>query len=213
MLVEAWTNEALEETDIYGMRRYEDGARLLTHVDRVETHAASLIINVAQGGIRRPWKVEIYDHADRLHEVEMVPGDIVFYESARCMHGRMRPLEGSFYVNVFAHYRPVGDPQWYRKSNPSYQQVNPVLNEIHCNDLAPIDVVAEVADVSIAGGAVLPPSSLLQSGATSPIPSRVCYVEGHKEEVHVPFLSASGERLLGPRSLFEYWKKVSPPVE
>jgi hypothetical protein len=39
------------------MRRYEEGARLLTHVDRTSTHAASLIINVAQGMLREPWKV------------------------------------------------------------------------------------------------------------------------------------------------------------
>jgi hypothetical protein len=101
-----------------GMRRYEDGARLLTHVDREATHAASIIMNIAQGGIRTPWKVEIYDFAGRLHEVEMDPGDIVYYESARCLHGRMQPLDGGFYVNLFAHYRPEGDPEWFLKSNP-----------------------------------------------------------------------------------------------
>ncbi len=56
-LVEQWSGVELELTDIYGMRRYEDGARLLAHVDREETHATSLIINVAQGEIRTPWKV------------------------------------------------------------------------------------------------------------------------------------------------------------
>lgn len=100
------------------MRRYEDGARLLTHVDRESTHAASIIMNIAQGGVRSPWKVEIYDFANRLHEVEMDPGDIVYYESARCLHGRMRPLDGAYYVNLFAHYRPNGDPQWYTRPNP-----------------------------------------------------------------------------------------------
>lgn len=55
--MEQWSGVELELTDIYGMRRYEDGARLLAHVDREETHAASLIINVAQGAIRTPWKV------------------------------------------------------------------------------------------------------------------------------------------------------------
>lgn len=79
-LVEAWIGGIpLENTDIYGIRRYEDGARLISHVDRINTHAASLIINVAQE-VRSPWFLEIYDHAGRLHEVEMVPGDIVYYE-------------------------------------------------------------------------------------------------------------------------------------
>ena len=108
----------MELTDIYGMRRYEEGARLLTHVDRQSTHAASLIINVAQGSMKDPWALEIYDFADRLHEVTMEEGDIVYYESARCLHGRMKPLNGAFYVNLFAHYRPVGDPQWYLGQNP-----------------------------------------------------------------------------------------------
>jgi hypothetical protein len=30
----------------------------------------------------------------------------------------MRPLNGSYYVNIFAHCRPVGDPQWYTRQNP-----------------------------------------------------------------------------------------------
>ncbi|KAJ1395838.1 hypothetical protein B484DRAFT_267168 [Ochromonadaceae sp. CCMP2298] len=97
-LVQQWAGVDLELTDIYGMRQYNDGARLLTHVDRESTHAASLIINVGQSLMREPWQLEIYDFADRLHEVEMVPGDIVYYESARCLHGRMRPLQGESYV-------------------------------------------------------------------------------------------------------------------
>jgi hypothetical protein len=117
-LVEGWAGIPLELTDIYGMRRYEDGARLLTHVDREATHAASLIINIAQINIREPWMLEIYDFDGRLHEVLMEEGDIVYYESARCLHGRMRALHGEAYVNLFAHYRPVGDPEWFLKPNP-----------------------------------------------------------------------------------------------
>jgi len=119
-LVQNWigNNITLENTDIYGMRRYQDGARLLTHVDREATHATSLIINVDQRDVREPWKVEIYDHAFRLHEIEMSPGDIVYYESAKCLHGRMKPLQGAYYVNLFTHYRPLGDPEWFLKPNP-----------------------------------------------------------------------------------------------
>jgi hypothetical protein len=118
-LVTEWIGGTeLEMTDIYGMRRYEEGARLLTHVDRTSTHATSLIINIAQGQMREPWAVEIYDFAGRLHLVHMEPGDIVYYESARCMHGRMSPLRGQYYVNLFAHYRPLGDPDWHTKPNP-----------------------------------------------------------------------------------------------
>ena len=30
----------------------------------------------------------------------------------------MKPLRGSFYVNLFAHYRPTGDSEWFLKNNP-----------------------------------------------------------------------------------------------
>lgn len=108
----------IEQTDLYGMRQYTSGARLLTHVDRINTHAVSLIVNVAQGNVTAPWTVEVYDHANRLHEVVMEPGDIVYYESAKALHGRNTPLAGGFYTNLFTHYRPTGDPHWYEKENP-----------------------------------------------------------------------------------------------
>lgn len=119
-LVEDWVGVELEQTDMYGLRRYEESARLLTHVDRETTHAFSLIVNIYQANLSEPWAVEVHDHDDRLHEVTMEPGDIVYYESAKCLHGRNKPLkgEGSYYVNLFTHYRPVGDPKWFEKPNP-----------------------------------------------------------------------------------------------
>jgi hypothetical protein len=69
--------------------------------------------------MREPWTIEIYDFAGRLHEIVMEPGDIVYYESARCLHGRMMPLNGSYYVNLFTHYRPIGDSRWFLKENPA----------------------------------------------------------------------------------------------
>ena len=74
-----------------------------------------------------PWTVEIYDFAGRLHEIEMQPGDIVYYESAKCLHGRMRPLRGARYSNIFVHYRPTGDPMWYTRENPA-GAVEPLLH-------------------------------------------------------------------------------------
>ena len=80
-LVETWIGGVpLENTDIYGIRRYMDGAWLLSHTDREETHATSVIINVDQEEMREDWMVEIYDFAGRLHEIPMKPGDIVYYE-------------------------------------------------------------------------------------------------------------------------------------
>mmetsp|Transcript_1625 Transcript_1625/g.3400 ORF Transcript_1625/g.3400 Transcript_1625/m.3400 type:complete len:556 (-) Transcript_1625:37-1704(-) len=115
-MVSAWSGVEVEETVMYGFRQYQEGARLLTHVDRHTTHAVSLIVNIAQGGLEEPWPVEVYDHGGRLHEVVMEPGDVVYYESAKNLHGRNRPLKGKngYYVNLFTHYRPVaeGDNWW-----------------------------------------------------------------------------------------------------
>jgi hypothetical protein len=69
-------------------------------------------------GVETAWPVEVHDHANRLHEVVMEPGDIVYYESAKCLHGRNRPLASGSYINLFTHYRPKGDPQWFLKENP-----------------------------------------------------------------------------------------------
>ena len=71
-LVEAWAGVPVEQTVMYGLRQYEHGARLLTHVDRIATHAVSLIVNVAQGNLTEPWPVEVQDHMDRLHEGECI---------------------------------------------------------------------------------------------------------------------------------------------
>ena len=117
-LVEAWTGVELETTDMYGMREYTEGARLVTHVDRESTHAASLIVNIAQENVTRPWTIEVNDHANRLHEVVMEPGDIVYYESAKALHGRNTPLRSGKYINLFTHYRPLNDPDWYLRDNP-----------------------------------------------------------------------------------------------
>lgn len=48
-VVSAWAGgEELETTDLYGIRIYSRGATLLPHVDREDTHALSLVMNVAQ---------------------------------------------------------------------------------------------------------------------------------------------------------------------
>lgn len=119
-LVEAWAGVPVEQTVMYGLRQYTEGARLLTHVDRRPTHAVSLIVNIAQGNLTEPWPVEVQDHADRIHEVTMAPGDVVYYESAKCLHARNRPMTGpkAYYVNLFTHYRPIGDDNWFTKPNP-----------------------------------------------------------------------------------------------
>jgi hypothetical protein len=107
--MEAWAPSVgpLKGTSAYGVRTYETGSYLHLHVDTAQTHVVSGIMNVAQdleGG--DDWPVEILDHGGKLHAVNMKPGDLLLYESARLLHGRPSPFKGRSYANVFVHYQP-----------------------------------------------------------------------------------------------------------
>ncbi len=52
-----------------------------------------------------PWPIEIEDHDGILHTVVLQPGDLMFYESAKCLHGRMTELRGRYYGSIFIHYQ------------------------------------------------------------------------------------------------------------
>lgn len=132
-LVSDWAGVEVEETSMYGLRQYETGARLLSHVDRKPTHAVSLIVNIAQENLANPWPVEVFDHADRLHEVDMEAGDIVYYESAKNLHSRNRPLTckrgGCRFINLFTHYRPVDDGSaWFSNLDDLPNRPPPLLD-------------------------------------------------------------------------------------
>jgi prolyl 4-hydroxylase len=104
-VLERWTGTALVPVAVYGLRSYARGTTLARHHDR-ETHVISAILNIAQD-VDRPWPLDIEDHYFRRHEVLLDPGEMLLYESARLSHGRTAPLEGNYYCNLFAHYRPV----------------------------------------------------------------------------------------------------------
>ena len=107
----------LEMTSIYGVRRYTRGSRLRMHVDTIMSHVVSAIINVAQDGMNTDWPLEIKGHDGKYHFVNMKPGEMLLYESAKCLHGRPQELDGDGYSNIFLHFRPTGrgtwDYQWY----------------------------------------------------------------------------------------------------
>jgi len=141
-LVSEWSGVELEQTSMYGLRQYEEGARLISHVDRLPTHAVSLIVNIAQENLLNPWPVEVFDHADRLHEVDMEAGDIVYYESAKNLHSRNRPLTckkgGCRFVNLFTHYRPVHDGStWHENLSDMPNRPPPLLEGQTAYDTEP----------------------------------------------------------------------------
>lgn len=57
------------------------------HVDTIRTHVVSAIINVDQE-VEKDWPLVILDHEDNEHSIVMKPGDMLFYESAKLIHGR-----------------------------------------------------------------------------------------------------------------------------
>jgi hypothetical protein len=83
--LEEWTGEKLTPCSLYGVRIYQEGAVLATHVDRVPL-VTSAIINVAQD-VDEPWPIEVYAHDGKAYNVTMEPGDMVLYESHSVLHG------------------------------------------------------------------------------------------------------------------------------
>lgn len=110
VLMEEWapTTAPLHGTSAYGVRTYTNGSYLHLHADTANTHVVSGIINVDQK-VDKPWPVQIFDHDGKLHRINMKPGDMLLYESAKLLHGRFEPLDGEYYANVFVHYAP---PEW-----------------------------------------------------------------------------------------------------
>tara|TARA_R100000081_G_C4771415_1_gene145790 strand:- start:150 stop:923 length:774 start_codon:yes stop_codon:yes gene_type:complete len=93
----------------YGPRKYVEGAYLQAHADRPYTHIISSIINIDQD-VESKWPLQIYGYDNKLHNVFLEPGDILYYEGAKLLHGRTQPLNGKYFVNLFLHYRPI---EWF----------------------------------------------------------------------------------------------------
>ncbi len=105
-MLEEWSGIQLTPTYIYGIRRYNRGAHLKCHRDRLDTHIISAILNIAQD-VDEDWALEIEDHYCRRHQIILAPGEMIFYEGARLLHGRPLPFKGEFYANAFVHYKPL----------------------------------------------------------------------------------------------------------
>jgi hypothetical protein len=104
----------LKPTSAYGIRFYQNQSSLVMHYDRVETHVISSIMHIAHeyDDQKEPWPIQIEDHNGNLHSVVLEAGEMLFYESAKCLHGRMTKLRGKYYASIFIHYQPV-DPAVY----------------------------------------------------------------------------------------------------
>lgn len=103
--VEEWAGVELEPTYQYGFRNYKRGAILDIHRDTEDSHIIGVIINVAQQ-VDNGWALNIEDNYDFKHEIYLSPQTMLFYESRNLLHGRVLPLDGDNYVNMFLHFRP-----------------------------------------------------------------------------------------------------------
>lgn len=112
-LHEEWSGLKLRPTSIYGLRLNRNGSSLVMHYDKVETHVISAIVHVDHDyDGHEPWPIEIEDHNGQVHSVTLEPGQMLFYESASCLHGRRKSFKGKYYASVFVHYQPVDKSIW-----------------------------------------------------------------------------------------------------
>lgn len=104
----------LRSTSSYGVRLYRDGASMVMHNDKPHTHVISSIVHIAHEytNENEPWPIFIEDHDGNLHNISLEVGQMMFYESARCLHGRMTRLRGQYYGSIFVHYQPVDKTIW-----------------------------------------------------------------------------------------------------
>mmetsp|Transcript_13891 Transcript_13891/g.21083 ORF Transcript_13891/g.21083 Transcript_13891/m.21083 type:complete len:357 (-) Transcript_13891:35-1105(-) len=105
---EAWSGIDLVGSIAYGLRVYRNGSNLLMHIDKAHTHIISCILHVDHSEDSEPWPIFIEDFQGNVNEVVLEAGDMMFYESSKCIHGRPRTFKGSWYSSIFVHYHPVG---------------------------------------------------------------------------------------------------------
>jgi hypothetical protein len=103
---EEWAGVPLVGSKAYGLRVYRNSSRLLMHVDKPDTHVISCILHVDHSEDSEPWPIYMEDFQGNTNEVVLEAGDMLFYESSKCFHGRPKRFEGSWYSSLFVHYRP-----------------------------------------------------------------------------------------------------------
>ncbi|CAB9499639.1 Ankyrin Repeat [Seminavis robusta] len=124
-VLEEWTNQRLSPVSMYGVRVYKNDSILAPHVDRMPL-VTSCIINLEQD-LDEEWPLEVFDHQGNAHNVSMVPGDMVLYESHSVIHGRPFPMRGRAYVNVFLHFEPIGPLDDPEKAGPHADGLPPYV--------------------------------------------------------------------------------------
>lgn len=118
-VLEWWTGHQLVPTATFGIRIYHRDSMLINHVDRSDTHLASVVIQIGQDGVDQGWPLEVLHQTDgSCSEVYLQPGEMVLYEGARFRHGRPMRFQGDGFANIFSHFRPL---DWHGPNeSPNY---------------------------------------------------------------------------------------------
>eukprot|EP00586_Coscinodiscus_wailesii_P006433 CAMPEP_0172489630 /NCGR_PEP_ID=MMETSP1066-20121228/19765_1 /TAXON_ID=671091 /ORGANISM="Coscinodiscus wailesii, Strain CCMP2513" /LENGTH=323 /DNA_ID=CAMNT_0013257631 /DNA_START=174 /DNA_END=1145 /DNA_ORIENTATION=+ len=106
-LHEKWSGVPLVGNNAYGLRLYRNESHLNMHSDKPSTHVISCILHIDRSADAEPWPLVIEDFKGNTNEVYLEPGDLLFYESSKCLHGRPIAFHGSWYTSVFVHYYPL----------------------------------------------------------------------------------------------------------
>ena len=98
--------------------------------EQCPTHVISAIMHIGHEYYdeNEPWPIEIEDHDATEHSYEMKEGQMLFYESASCLHGRKRIFKGKYYASIFIHYKPVDRNIWDFSLNV---RSSPLMHEMH----------------------------------------------------------------------------------
>ena len=122
---EEWCRFELTPSTCYGFRVYLPGAYLHNHVDRPHTHVISSTICVASD-LYSSWGLHALDADGKSHRVDLEPGQMLLYESARTLHGRPVPLHGRYYAGLFVHYQPAVDHELWVRSPKAWLEAHPI---------------------------------------------------------------------------------------
>lgn len=89
---------------MFGVRTYFKNSILDMHFDKFITHHVGSIIVVDKDlNGEEDWPLHILDHKGNKKLVHLNVGDIIYYESAKLLHGRPTPLKGNSYSILMLH--------------------------------------------------------------------------------------------------------------
>jgi hypothetical protein len=149
---ESWSKVPLTPQNAYGFRLYRNESQLWMHVDQFQTHVISIIYHIDSSEDAEPWPLYIEDFQGRTHEVTLTSGDILFYESSKCFHGRPKKFNGSWYSSLFLHYFPSDGwsdtnhdleasyavpPHWSNDPDPDFPSELPALEMVEASFTEP----------------------------------------------------------------------------